>query len=499
MITKITRGRRVGDLGAYLHGPGRNNEHVLEDGVTRGGEVVASNIGANGDRAPAYWAGQLRAAHHHRPDIERPIWQCSIRAHEQDRVMAAGEWGDIAQEFAEQMGYGDYPWVAVKHGPDHIHVVVSRVSEDPTQVVWTGRKDRWAAQQARRMIEQTHGLSLAPLQSTDSSKRIADHQLKQGEWKYAEATGQSPVRVRLAAQVTTAMAQTAGYGRAAFERALSEQGIAARANVASTGWVSGYSFASPSAPGGRDRDGSLIWFKASQLDKQLSWSRLGPILETPRVVLPPVPSPGTTLFGKPKQWASPAVKVAQEQEWRGQVAALGQGWQLVNHQARLRQVTQYLDGWWQQRGTATAQRIEQDDQAMKEAAEQAWKDARPTAWSDIPLEAGRALEASSHGFPGQEKRITAMKREDVIRAAEKGDQDAIATITSWAGPDHDGDDLGQVVALARQSNAQLEQQAHAARMARITGRGRGTSSTAARPYQPPTLGRDSNRGHDYGR
>ncbi|XAS74802.1 hypothetical protein V3G39_00010 (plasmid) [Dermatophilaceae bacterium Sec6.4] len=328
-----------------------------------------------------------------------------------------------------------------------------------------------------------------------------DHQLKQGEWKYAEATGQSPVRVRLAAQVATAMAETAGYGRAAFEEALSEQGIAAQANVASTGRVSGYSFASPTLEGGRDRDGALIWFKASQLDKQLSWSRLGPILEAPRAALPPVPSPGTTLFGKPKQWASPAVQVAQEQEWRGQVAALGQGWQLVNHQARLGQVTQYLDAWWQQRGTATAQRIEQADQAMKDAAEQAWKDARPTAWSDIPVEAGRALETSSAAFPGQEKRITAMKREDTIRAAEKGDQDAIATITSWAGPNHaDDGDLDQIVALARHSNAQLEQQAHAAHMARISpGRGRGTSTTAARPYQPPTLGQDSNRGNDYGR
>ena len=41
--------------------------------------------------------------------------------------------------------------VAVKHGSDHIHMVLSRVSEDPAQVVWTGRKDRWAAQQARRV------------------------------------------------------------------------------------------------------------------------------------------------------------------------------------------------------------------------------------------------------------------------------------------------------------------------------------------------------------
>ena len=121
MITKITRGSRVGDIAAYLHGPGRNNEHVLEDGRTPGGSVIASNIGANGDRDPAFWVSQLRDAHQQRPDIGKPIWQCSLRAAESDRVMGADEWADIAQEFAEGMGFGEYPWVAVKHGPDHIH------------------------------------------------------------------------------------------------------------------------------------------------------------------------------------------------------------------------------------------------------------------------------------------------------------------------------------------------------------------------------------------
>ncbi|MDQ2851523.1 MAG: hypothetical protein M3Y49_12455 [Actinomycetota bacterium] len=410
--------------------------------------------------------------------------------------MEAGEWGDIAQEFAEQMGYQEYPWVAVKHGPDHIHVVLSRVSEDPAQNVWTGRKDRWAAQQARRVIEQAHGLSQAPLQSSDASKRVADHQLKQGEWKHAEVTGRTPVRVQLAAQVATVAAQSAGHGRAAFEEALSARGIVARVNVASKGRVSGYSFATTTTRNGRDKEGALIWFKASQLDKQLSWSQLGPVLETPRALLPPAPSPGKTLFGKTKQWPTPIHQWQAEQQWQAQVTEIGQGWQLVTpaaHDARLSQALADAGQWWQHRGAATTERIAENDRR----ADAAWRAARPPAWSDLNEASRHAMLVSSHGFPGHDKHIEAMKREDTIRAAEKGNPDAIATITGWAGPGHAHDgDLDQIVALARQSNVELENAGRAIRWARLTPRP-GTTPTAARPYQPPTPSRDRDRG--YGR
>ena len=54
MIAKITRGQRVGDIAAYLHGPGKANEHqYLRDGRRHsGGMVIASNIGAEGATDP---------------------------------------------------------------------------------------------------------------------------------------------------------------------------------------------------------------------------------------------------------------------------------------------------------------------------------------------------------------------------------------------------------------------------------------------------------------
>ena len=88
MIAKITRGERVGSIAAYLHGPGKANEHQYKRGgqTHTGGVVIASNIGVEGDIEPNRWAKDLRASQKHRPDITKPIWQASLRAAPGDRL-----------------------------------------------------------------------------------------------------------------------------------------------------------------------------------------------------------------------------------------------------------------------------------------------------------------------------------------------------------------------------------------------------------------------------
>lgn len=488
MITKITRGSRVGDIAAYLHGPGKHNEHVLEDGRTPGGYVVASNLGANGDRDPAFWTSQLRAAHQQRPDIGKPIWQCSLRAAETDRVMSPQEWADIAQEFAQGMGFEDYPWVAVKHGPDHIHIVVSRVHEDPAEPVWLGRNDRWAAQKVRQGIEAAHGLYQAPTKSTATSKRVADHQLKGGEWRHAQTTGEAPVRVRLAAVVASAAAQSRGLGREAFEDALTAQGVGVRANVAATGRMNGYSFADTAAP---DRDGQPIWFKASQLDKELSWAKLGPTLETPRELLPDRPSPGRGLLGREKKWDSPAQQSNAEHNWRRQVQAAGQGWQLIAPGQHLEQLERdpraSLGVWWASRHQEGSAR-----------AERAWKAARPPAWSDYDPELQNTMRLQAVSYDRYKARNEAMQREDTIRAAERGDAVAIAQLKEWVGPDVPE---RRIIGAARQHVVEVLQhdQQAVVDVDRLARTGQQPPLSASRTYTPPTPGRDHDQSHGRGR
>jgi hypothetical protein len=160
VIAKITRGARVGDIAAYLHGPGKANEHVYraERDVVRGGQVIGGNLGREGDRSGARWAQDLRAAQSMRP----AIWQTSLRSAPGDRRLSDAEWADAGQTFAERMGFDQHPWVMVRHGEDHVHIVTSRVSE--TGEVWHARQDFRQAQSAARQLEQEYGLTEAPRQ-----------------------------------------------------------------------------------------------------------------------------------------------------------------------------------------------------------------------------------------------------------------------------------------------------------------------------------------------
>ncbi|WP_432573190.1 relaxase/mobilization nuclease domain-containing protein [Kineococcus sp. SYSU DK005] len=334
MIAKITRGSRAGDLAAYLHGPGTHEEHVYDGRA--GGAVIASNLGLEGERDGALWALMLKQAAAQRPEITRPIWHSSLRCAPQDRTLSDAEWADVAQGFAEGMGLAEHPWVAVRHGADHIHLATSRVGWDGR--VWRGSHDRRQAQSVCAGLEREHELTPAPRRSSEQSRRSADHQVSSGEWRRGQRTGEVPPRVQLAERVRAAVEGAAGRGRAGFEEALQRAGVDARANVASTGRVAGYSF---HLPGHVDAAGEPVWMKASQLDKSLSWSKLAPVLETPRPA-PVVQVPRKLLETRARHQARTEQAVSEavaDQERRAMVA--------VRRDAERR--TAGDAAWWRQR------------------------------------------------------------------------------------------------------------------------------------------------------
>jgi hypothetical protein len=183
MIAKITRGERAGDIAAYLHGPGKANEHEYTVGHVRrsGGIVIGGNLGREGHTDGASWAADLREAAGTRPDISKPIWQVSLRTAPGDRRLSDQQWQDAATIMAERMGYEEHPWVMVRHGEDHVHIVVSRVSD--TAQVWHARQDFRAAQSAATALEKHFDLIQAPRQKApgrvrSSQKTIIENQQK---------------------------------------------------------------------------------------------------------------------------------------------------------------------------------------------------------------------------------------------------------------------------------------------------------------------------------
>lgn len=232
-----------------------------------------------------------------RPDIAKPVWHMSLRAAPEDPNLSDAQWRDIAQAHAEAMGWSSHPWVVVRHGEDHVHVVVSRV--DFEGQVWSRRDDRYKAREACLQVEREYRLRRTDLEgpkqdaprrapsrtATTSKDRKDTAKLSQGEFRRAERTAQPPARTHVAEQVRAARAhaQRMGGGREHFEAALTEAGVQWRANVASTGRMNGYSF---HAPGHNDAQGDPVWWKASDLDRSLSWGRLSKDLAPCEVVVP---------------------------------------------------------------------------------------------------------------------------------------------------------------------------------------------------------------------
>lgn len=276
MIGKITRGSRAGDIGRYLHGEGHLGEHEYRDADGRGrvgGVVIGGNLAREGDTDEKRWAADLRLAASGRPEAQRPIWHVSLRCAPQDRRLSDAEWRDAVQEIASRMGWDQQPHVIVRHADDHVHVVMSRVDYEGS--IWVGKNDARRLQEARQSVEKRLGITQVPTRSRSTGRTAAEGRMKPGEYRQSLARASDPARVRLAERVERCVKAAEGMGREVFEEALQRAGVRYEANVASTGRVSGYRF-SISA----DAQGEPVWFKASQLDRSLSWTKVGQRIET---------------------------------------------------------------------------------------------------------------------------------------------------------------------------------------------------------------------------
>lgn len=204
MIGKITKGSRTGSIGAYLHGPGRANEHSYktETGkVESGGQVIASNLAVIGDTDSKRWAAQMRQPLALRDrEVKQPIWQVSLALPPGEKLTRR-QWADAAQTFVEKLGVQENPWVAVHHGSsrggnDHIHIVLNRV--DFEGKLWAAKQDFRQVQRVATHLEKVYGLAPAPRTRTaQSPERTPQKVVHQGQRVKAESLHKGREAVRL--------------------------------------------------------------------------------------------------------------------------------------------------------------------------------------------------------------------------------------------------------------------------------------------------------------
>ncbi len=91
--------------------------------------------------------------------MQKPVWHCSLRLAPEDPVQSDERLTTIGRQYLEGMGFHDTPYLIVRHGDDHVHLVASRVRLDGTCV-----DKSWDYYRSNRLVhalEREHGLEHA--------------------------------------------------------------------------------------------------------------------------------------------------------------------------------------------------------------------------------------------------------------------------------------------------------------------------------------------------
>ena len=275
VIGKVIRGSNVRRLLYYLYGPGKANEHTdphLVAGFGDPAELEPERLrGSYRDfRRLAGLLNQPLAALNG-DNYPKPVWHCSVRAAPEDRLLSDAEWARVAAHIMDRTGLapgGDdlgVRWVAVRHAPDHIHLVATLARQDRHRPsLWnTYRKLRDAC----RDTEEWFGL-----RSTPPADRTAARRATRAETEQAARRGQAePPRVTLRREVCAAAAGARTEDD--FFARLAQAGVLVRRRYSTQNpaQVTGYAVG---LPGHTARDGQVVWFGGGKLAADLTLPKL---------------------------------------------------------------------------------------------------------------------------------------------------------------------------------------------------------------------------------
>ncbi|MEV6957419.1 mobilization protein [Streptomyces sp. NPDC051183] len=303
------------DLLDYLFGPGKRDEHTDPHLVTafdphlpcpvRQPDAVSLQDLADLLDAPVEALRGVRPAKH--------VWHVSVRNHADDRLLGDAEWGEVAAAMVDAAGiapYGDQEacrWIAVRHAPDHIHLLATLARVDGRQPRLRG--DIVAMHAAARAFEARWGLT--PMSPGDRTARRAP-----ATGEKAKAVRRGLVETaRESLQRTVRQAAALSTDDSDFLDRLRDGGLRVRERRDEQGVLLGYAVAQP---GDRADGGSRpVWFSGSSLAYDLSLPRVRERFDVPVAAQD---------WARAEGWIRQAATVlggAGQAEGAGDVAALG--------------------------------------------------------------------------------------------------------------------------------------------------------------------------------
>jgi hypothetical protein len=275
LIGKVLRGTRVAGLIWYLYGPGRHEEHTDPHLVAgwRDPEELEPAFRADGTRDFRRINGLLNQplAALGRRGFDKPIWHCVVRAAPDDPVLSDAQWARAAEEIMHRTGLarsGDdeaVRWVAVRHAPDHVHIVATLARQDGTKPrIWN---DYFRVREACLAVERRYCLRV-----TAPGDRTAGRRPTRAENEHAKRRGwEEPARVMLRRAVHTAAAGASSEQE--FFARLEAAGLLVRKRFSQRdrGQVTGYAVAKP---GHVNHQGGPVWFGGGKLAADLTLPKL---------------------------------------------------------------------------------------------------------------------------------------------------------------------------------------------------------------------------------
>ena len=296
MIPNITRGSRIAGLMVYLASTDTDktkNAHTephlvagdaaimawYDDGVLDKDDALAIAKHLDRPRKAFGVSVQIKdmqwdAAKKERVHVgykDASVWHCSLSLRAEEGALTDQQWGDIANDFVDAMGFTEASgkarcrWAAINHGTSengnhHIHIAVSLVREDGTKASTHG--DYKKAQQTCRELEVKYGLEqLSTVHATRGYDRAEKATAGRDEREMHRSSLARKVRASASASAT----------EAEFVRRARDTGMLLRPRYAknTTDVIVGYSVAERPKAGERP-----IWFGGGTLASDLKLGAL---------------------------------------------------------------------------------------------------------------------------------------------------------------------------------------------------------------------------------
>lgn len=166
-------------IGKIVKGSGfRGAANYLLTGRTptsgRRGAIIGSNMAGT---TPRQLASEFAALRKLRPTLGKAVLHVSLSPSPEDRPLTDAEFADIGRRYLEGMGFGECPFVVVRHDDTdhpHIHLLASRITTSGDVV--SDKNDFRRSEALIRQLETAFGLAaVAPSTTKTTTRRNTMH------------------------------------------------------------------------------------------------------------------------------------------------------------------------------------------------------------------------------------------------------------------------------------------------------------------------------------